>query len=454
MLVKVLKGMCVGALSICTVLPVLAQDHMVWKSDGNKSYWYENGVKQGTLDDPKGVEGYGTIRGREIYYHGTNVSFGNDSSAGWYWLDACYDGAKATSKEVWLPYVYQDEESGSTEGKWVRYDHVGRMYKGWYNVFAQSVKYYPDQFGNRYYYDPITGAMSKGWRMIDGTAYHFNEHTGVLDADDSWKEIYRNLYLAKRKAIQNAPGDEEVLLTGAIMYCDCDAVPELMLEQRTAQGLQECAVYAIRDGKAVMLLDLVNDLAKGEVQSYEIINPDATNRFVIQLFSHDTHYYDYQCHIEGDTLIVDHTGSSDTIDTFVNAEFDGIAVSGQEYLDLMYGGNKQSWDGKIGNTLDFLMKTTETDAIQPGRFETDSPDSHVIIDFYPDHTSKVMFCSKTDFNVVHRQDEGIWRMFNSTSTDETTNFIYDSASQLSYEVIDENTLDYMHYIYQRTATYE
>ena len=34
------------------------------------------------------------------------------------------------------------------------------------------------------------------------------------------------------------------------------------------------------------------------------------------------------------------------------------------------------------------------------------------------------------------------------NTDETTNFIYDSASQLSYEVIDENTLDYMHYIYQ------
>ena len=43
-----------------------------WNVVGGKSYWYENGVKQGTYDDPNGVMGDGTVRGREIYDAASN----------------------------------------------------------------------------------------------------------------------------------------------------------------------------------------------------------------------------------------------------------------------------------------------------------------------------------------------------------------------------------------------
>ena len=162
--------------------------------DGS-SYWYEGGVKQGTYDDPKGVLGDGTVRGREIY---------DPVSNGWYWLDACYDGAKACNKEVWMPYIYQNEvswddaeiemnanNSGSMkqqvinfiknrEGKWVRYDANGKMVKGWYTVEGADAELYPEQIGNTYYYDYQTGLMAKGKQVIDGQEYFFDEVTGAL----------------------------------------------------------------------------------------------------------------------------------------------------------------------------------------------------------------------------------------------------------------------------------
>ena len=52
--------------------------------------------------------------------------------------------------------VYQE----SSGGKWVRYDENGHMVKGW-----------NEQNGNRYYFDPVTGAMEKGTVEIDGAAY-------------------------------------------------------------------------------------------------------------------------------------------------------------------------------------------------------------------------------------------------------------------------------------------
>ena len=73
----------------------------------------------------------------------------NPGTKGWYWLDAAYDGAKAVSKEVWMPYMFQNEKPGSTRGKWVRYDEKGAMVKGWYS----------NADGRRLYYDPRTGAM-------------------------------------------------------------------------------------------------------------------------------------------------------------------------------------------------------------------------------------------------------------------------------------------------------
>ena len=162
--------------------------------DGS-SYWYEGGVRQGTYDDPKGVVGDGTVRGREIY---------DPASDGWYWLDACYDGAKACNKEVWMPYIYQNEaswddaeiemnanNSGSMkqqvinfiknrEGKWVRYDANGKMVKGWYTVEGADEELYPEQIGNTYYYDYQTGLMAKGKQVIDGQEYFFDEVTGAL----------------------------------------------------------------------------------------------------------------------------------------------------------------------------------------------------------------------------------------------------------------------------------
>ena len=165
------------------------------KGEDEKSYWYEEGVKQGTYDDPKCIYAMGALRGREIY---------DPVSDGWYWLDVVFDGAKACNKEVWMPYIYQDEaawddaeieananDSGSMKqqvidfikngyGKWVRYDADGKMVKGWYTVEGADAEIYPDQVGNTYYYDFKTGLMAKGWQTIKGEDYYFNEVTGVL----------------------------------------------------------------------------------------------------------------------------------------------------------------------------------------------------------------------------------------------------------------------------------
>lgn len=166
-----------------------------WKEEGGFFYWYEGGVRQGTYEDANGVMGDNSIRGREIYDPGSN---------GWYWLDSCYNGAKALTKEVWIPYVYQGEQNWSEEeirqnaqnsgdmaelvyntiksriGKWVRYDSQGAMYKGWYTVQGADEYVYPAQAGKTYYYDPITGLMAKGSVKVGDVVYYFNEITGEL----------------------------------------------------------------------------------------------------------------------------------------------------------------------------------------------------------------------------------------------------------------------------------
>ena len=164
-----------------------------------KKYWFEDGVRQGVYGDPKNVRDvqYGRIeRGREIYDLETDA---------WFWLDAVYDGAVAASKEVWVPYIYRDEEKWDDAeismnadnadagledyiyrcmkegtGKWVRYDENGAMLKGWVEIKGELAKLYPDQNGNIYYYDHFTGLMVKGWLTIDGELHHFDETTGVM----------------------------------------------------------------------------------------------------------------------------------------------------------------------------------------------------------------------------------------------------------------------------------
>lgn len=159
----------VGFILSSTSYAATKKEGLITEKDG-KTYWYENGKKQGTYGDPKNITDitYGIERGREIYDPETDA---------WYWLDACYGGAVAKDKEVWFPYVYQsDIETGhNLEGKWVRYDKDGRMIKGEYtnkngtyyydNITGKMIKYFAVKTENGidylYYYDEVTGVMAK-----------------------------------------------------------------------------------------------------------------------------------------------------------------------------------------------------------------------------------------------------------------------------------------------------
>ena len=125
-----------------------ASGYTGWKTVNGKDYWYENSVKQGT-----------TGRGKEIY---------DPDSDAWYWLDANQGGAKAVSKDV-----YQE----SNGGKWVRYDANGHMIKGW-----------DTNDDGTYYFDLVTGAMTKGDATIDGLPCSFDTVTGIA-LNCAWKHI-------------------------------------------------------------------------------------------------------------------------------------------------------------------------------------------------------------------------------------------------------------------------
>ena len=125
-----------------------ASGYTGWKTVNGKDYWYENGVKQST-----------TGRGKEIY---------DPDSDAWYWLDAKQGGAKAVSKDV-----YQE----SNGGKWVRYDANGHMIKGW-----------DTNDDGTYYFDLVTGAMTKGDATIDGLPCCFDTVTGI-GLNCAWKHI-------------------------------------------------------------------------------------------------------------------------------------------------------------------------------------------------------------------------------------------------------------------------
>ncbi len=179
--------------------------NLEWENINGKSYWYEDGIRQGTSSDSKCFSYDGTLRGREIY---------DPNSDGWYWLDVNANGAKAVGKEVFMPYIYQNEAGWNNEeinnnanasganadgniehaelagqvrdaikngtGKWVRYDNNGKMLKGWVKIEGSLADLYPNQAGNVYYYDRKTGLMAKGKTVIGGTTYYFDEVTGVL----------------------------------------------------------------------------------------------------------------------------------------------------------------------------------------------------------------------------------------------------------------------------------
>ncbi len=208
-----------------------------------KDYWYENGVKQGTVQDTQGILGDGTNRGREIYDPATDA---------WYWLDSCFDGAKAAGKEVWVPYVYQEELTQSPDGmgriakgisdeteirnlasdsineeadmsaqvedairnhtgKWVRYDEKGRMLKGWVKITGALAECYPNQVNNLYYYDQKTGLMAKGYVTINGIQYHFDEETGVCDNYRDPVQIVAGLVYHPELTAEEAEAQKKIL---------------------------------------------------------------------------------------------------------------------------------------------------------------------------------------------------------------------------------------------------
>ncbi len=190
-----------------------------WYREVKRDYWYEGGVRQGTVNDPKGVWGDGTNRGREIY---------DPDSDGWYWLDSINDGAKAVGKEVWMPYIYQNEDNWNDSekqaiayesdegmgeyvlnaiknksGKWVRYDDNGKMLKGWVTIEGALADVYPDQVGNVYYYDTRTGLMAKGVLTIDGVEYSFDQASGVLlgiTLDEARRQILKRVNAERESA--------------------------------------------------------------------------------------------------------------------------------------------------------------------------------------------------------------------------------------------------------------
>lgn len=204
------------ASNLCGTLPVFAAEttdasqaaaeemsYTGWKEDAvsGRMFWYESGVKQGTVSDPKILYKDGTPRGREI----CDTTPVNQKNWGWYWLDTVQDGARATGKEVYMPYVHQDEGKWTDQqkadfantcdegmkhfvyqamqektGKWVRYDNSGKMMTGWVHITGRLAELYPEQKDNWYYYETHTGLMAKGWITMNGMNFHFNETTGVL----------------------------------------------------------------------------------------------------------------------------------------------------------------------------------------------------------------------------------------------------------------------------------
>ena len=141
--------------------PAFAAPQNGWVESGGERYWYDNGVM---------------ARDKQVY---------DPASDAWYWFDA--DGTMATDKDVFIPVSNEDR----SRGKWVRYDAEGHMvkgedyrYGGWYyfdpitGAMCKGWRTLPD--GRRVYYDDVTGQMVHGWRNIGDRNYHFNEVTGAL----------------------------------------------------------------------------------------------------------------------------------------------------------------------------------------------------------------------------------------------------------------------------------
>ncbi len=342
---------------VTMIFPILAAIFLVpaiqasaknleWEYDEyGKAYWYENGVKQGTVDDALGILGFGTNRGREIY---------DPVSDSWYWLDSCYNGAKAVNKEVWIPYTYQDEmvmdASGvgrvpveypaamenfynlcsqskleptwldamvarqmlTKSGKWVRYDADGQMMKGWVTIEGPLAIIYPDQAGNTYYYDTITGSMvNGGYFVIDGYWNTFDENgvliassnpahdTGVAQASDRECINWTHNYASETYDLRTLPSDFDIHQPGDTWTSDDGLDSYVMNDDGSITGthynlLDRSKTVTIdtkesetceHDWERSVLLDYaVNE--HGENYSYQIVTYTCKNCGSTMIFYH------------------------------------------------------------------------------------------------------------------------------------------------------------------------
>jgi len=140
----------------------------------------------------------GIARDHQIYAPVSNNLYIFDTNA--------YAASTSSNKEVFVPYIYQNEQKWdeatmreianqsdpgmrelvyqdmmNKKGKWIRYDQNGKIVKGWITIEGDLAEKYPNQAGNTYYYDTVTGTMARGTITIDGVCYNFNEVTGVLE---------------------------------------------------------------------------------------------------------------------------------------------------------------------------------------------------------------------------------------------------------------------------------
>ena len=158
----------------------IPQDEGWIRKDYQEYYWYENGVRQGYQPDKsrsdKPYQPDLSYRGKEIHDPNANGGLG-----GWFWLDNISGGAMAYDKDVYQESwagPYADNEDGT--GKWVRYDYYGSMKKGVQYDQAHDHRE-PNDPWYWYYFDPITGAMAKGYAELeDGRRQYYDKITGQL----------------------------------------------------------------------------------------------------------------------------------------------------------------------------------------------------------------------------------------------------------------------------------
>lgn len=148
-----------------------------WYTKSYKSYWYENGIRQGYKPEDS------SYRGKEIY---------DPESMAWYWLDNIDEGARAENKQVYQESVADDK---GTIGKWVFYDYGGYMAKGLRLVLKDDGKF------KNVYYDLTYGSMKKGSFTVissdESRINYFADYTtGEITEEiynvpeTGWKEYY------------------------------------------------------------------------------------------------------------------------------------------------------------------------------------------------------------------------------------------------------------------------